>query len=189
MTIRSSRMLAIAALAAALSLGACKKDEINEKNADPATVAAKVAASAERPQPGRWETTMKLESIDMPGMPPEARAMMEKQLGSRKLVTCLSPEEAARPNAEFFSGERARKAGCKYDNFTMGDGKLDAIMSCAGAEGTMKMTLAGTYGAEDYEVHANSTMSAPGGSMNQAMTMTAHRTGDCKGDEINAKKG
>ena len=28
-----------------------------------------------KPLPGRWESTLKLESIDMPGMPPEAKAI------------------------------------------------------------------------------------------------------------------
>ncbi|MBU6268093.1 MAG: DUF3617 family protein [Sphingomonadales bacterium] len=188
MNVVSPPSLALCAMVAVLALGACKKNEVDEKNVNPGTVAAKVAAAGDKPQPGRWETTLKLDSIDMPGMPPEAKAMMSKQMGTmRKFATCLSQEDAARPEAEFFN---QGKSGCKYDNFTMSDGHLDANMTCKQGPGTMRMTLSGSYSATDYEVHTNTTMIEPGGKgMTQAMTMTAHRAGDCRGDEMNAKKG
>ena len=186
------RAITLSALTLVLALGACKKHEISEKNADPAAVAAKVAAVGDKPQPGRWESTLKLESIDMPGLPPDAKAMMQKQMGTmRTFATCLSPEDAARPAADFFN---QGKSGCIYDHFTMSDGHLDAAMTCKQMPGghpggTMKIALSGSYGPGDYEVHTNSSMSMPDGKgMTQAMTMTAHRTGDCKGDELNAKK-
>ncbi|MDE2403849.1 MAG: DUF3617 domain-containing protein [Sphingomonadales bacterium] len=187
MTAFASRALVLAVLAGTFALGACKKDAVNERNATPGEVASRVAESGARPQPGRWESTLKLEAIDMPGMPPEAKAMMQKSMGTaRTLVTCLSPEGAARPAADFFN---QGKSGCTYDAFKMADGHLDATMTCKQGPEAMKITLSGSYGADAYEVHTHSTVSMPDGkAMTQSMTMTSRRTGDCKGDELNAKK-
>ena len=186
MPMPSSRTVAITALAAALALTGCKKAAVDEKDADPGTVASKVAAADLKPQPGRWESTLKMESMDMPGMPPEAKAMMEKSMGTaRKLATCLTPEQAARPAADFFN---QGSSGCKYEHFTMADGRLDGAMTCQHGPEVMKITIAGNYAPDSYEVHTDSKVSMPGGkAMTSSMTMTSHRVGDCKGDELGAR--
>ncbi len=182
----SLRAMSVVVLAGALALGGCKKAAVDVKNADPGTVASKVAAADLKLLPGRWESTMKIESMDMPGMPPEAKAMMDKSLlAERHLATCLTPEQAAKPKGDFFN---QGKSGCIFDHFTMADGKLDGAMTCNQGAEKMTMTMAGQYSPDSYEVHTTSKVSMPGGrAMTSTVAMTSHRTGDCKGDELGAK--
>ena len=139
--------LAITASLALLALAACdSKDSVAAKNESPEAVAQKVAASDVRPRPGRWQGTFKLESMDMPGMPPQAREAMKKSMGTTQTYfTCLTPEQAAKPDASFF---QKSAPGCVYEHFTMAGGKLDAEMTCPAGHGPTKMTMAGSYGDE-----------------------------------------
>jgi hypothetical protein len=172
-----------------LALGACKRHAAEEKAADAGDMASKVGqgVAAPLPQPGRWETVMKLESIDMPGMPPEAKAMMAKSMGTgRTFATCLTPDQANRPPADFFGHGQP---GCEYDSFQMAEGRMEGTLSCRSPHGRMKIALSGEYAADSYEVHTDSRMSGPGGQdMAQTMTLKAHRAGDCRGNELNAGK-
>jgi hypothetical protein len=63
--------------------------------------------------PGRWETTVKIEKMEIEGMPPEAKAAMQQAMGqARTMSSCLTKEQVEKPNSEFFGqvGD-----GCKYD--------------------------------------------------------------------------
>jgi hypothetical protein len=180
------RGLGLLMLAGALALGGCKKAVVDVKNADPGTVASKVAAADFKLQPGRWESSMKIESMEMAGMPPEAKAMMDKSLlAERHIATCLTPEQAAKPGANFFN---QGKSGCLFEHYTMADGKIDGTMTCNHGPEKMTLTMAGQYSPDSYEVHTKSTATMPGGqAMTSTMTMRSHRAGDCKGDELGAK--
>jgi hypothetical protein len=125
---------------------------------------------------------MKIEKMDMPGMPADAKAMMNKQMASAHTFTsCLTPEEVNQPNAEFFQGN---DSGCKYDKFLMAGGKVDAVMTCDANGQKQKMTMSGTYGEDAYEMKVSSTGEMqPGMPMNMAMTIASRRVGDCNGKE------
>ncbi len=125
---------------------------------------------------------MKMERMDIPGMPPEARAMMAKSPAmSRIITTCLTPERAAKPDGKFFNQSNT---SCIYDHFSMGGGQMDATMTCQGRNGKRTMTMNGTYSSDAYQIHTTSQEAMPGGqAMNVAMTVTSHRVGDCTGQE------
>lgn len=180
--------LANAMLAAVLALGACSQETKQEQTADAGDMASKVGqgVAAPTPQPGRWETTMKLESFDLPGMPADARAIVEQSMGDGKtFATCLTPEASRRPPAEFFNRGRA---GCRYESFRMAEGLMEGTMTCKGQVGTLRVALSGRYTADAYEVHTDARMAAPGGQvMTQKMTLNARRAGDCRGNELNPK--
>jgi len=182
----SLRKVSIVVLAGALALGGCKKSGVDVKNASPGEVVKQMANSDLKPMPGRWESTMKMEAMDMPDMPPEAKAMMQKSAGiERHMATCLTPEQAAKPAADFFN---QRKSDCTFDHFTMAGGKVDGTMTCNHGPEKMTLTMSGQYGRESYEVHTTSKVEIPGGKpMTSSMTMISHRTGECKGDELGAK--
>ena len=177
------RPLLVLPLFTALLLSACNDgDSVTAKNESVESVAAKVAKSDVRPRPGRWESTMKIEKMDMPGLPPEARAMMQKQLASAQTFTsCLTPEQAAKPNADFFQG---KNSGCTYETFAMGGGKIDAVMTCAQNGRNQKVTMTGDYGPEAYAMNVSSTGEMqPGMAMSMAMSISSKRVGDCTGKE------
>ncbi len=186
-------MRAAYALIIAVALGACGDDKtVDEKNASTATVAKKVADMGMKLNPGRWELTMKFTRFDIEGMPPEAKGQMQQMLGqSRTFTSCLTKEEAEKPDGSFF-GQQGEE--CRYDKFVMGDGKIDATMTCKGdgpdGAGQVRMSLAGTYAADTYDMTMDMNGAAPNGNaMNMAMSLVSKRVGECRGDEQAMPKG
>ena len=169
-------------LAAPLALAACGKSGVDAKNESPEAVASKVAASGMLPRPGRWQASLKMESMDMPGMPPAAREAMAKSMATTQTYfTCLTPEKAAKPDASFF---QKAAAGCTYDHYTMADGKIDALMSCQPGRGPTRMAMTGTYGQDLYDIKIQgSAEMAKGMAMNIGLAVTSRRVGECDGTE------
>lgn len=137
--------------------------------------------------PGRWEQKATLVDIDVPGMPAEMKAGMQKAMGtSQTQVACLTPEEAKNPREDFFAG--ADKS-CRYENFRWGDGKIDVRMLCAGEGREQRMSLNGTYSRDSYQMEMQVEGQGEGGASDpmKQMTMTmrveARRVGECTGQE------
>jgi hypothetical protein len=179
--IRWAALSAMAAIAA-LSLAGCKKEAVVARNESAQSVANKVAASDIRLQPGRWESTMKIEKMDVPNMPAQARAMMDKQMNiSQTFATCLTPEQAAKPAAGFF---QKGAQGCKYDHFVMAGGRIDSAMTCDIGGHRMTMAMAGTYGDSNYDIRVTSHAEMqPGMPMTTTTSIESRRVGDCNGSE------
>jgi hypothetical protein len=171
-----------AAAATALSLAGCKKESVVASNESAESVARKVQESNLRPRPGRWESTVTVEKVDMPGLPPQAKAMMDRQMSApTRFATCLTPEQAAKPDAGFF---RKDASGCAYDHFVMADGKIDAVMSCGQQGHRMKIAISGDYTPEAYSVRASTQGEMqPGATMTIQTAIAAHRVGECNGSE------
>jgi hypothetical protein len=177
------RVCFVLPLACAFALAACNNsDTVEGKNESIESVAKKVAASDLRPRPGRWESTMTIEKLDMPNLPPQAKEVMQKQMGGgQTFATCLTPEQAAKPGADFFQG---KDSGCSYDRFSMTGGKVDAVMTCTQQGRTQKVTMAGTYGEEAYTMHLTSEGEAqPGMPMSMVMSVSSKRVGECDRSE------
>lgn len=180
-------MRATIALIPLLLLAACGDDStVEKKNASTAEVAKSVADAGMKLKPGRWELTMNFKKLDVEGMPPEARQAMQQMLGqSRTFASCLTREEADKPDGSFF-GQQGEE--CRYDSFTMGGGRIDAAMTCkgdgSGAGASAKMKMAGTYSADAYDMTMDMDGTAPNGKkMAMQMAMTSKHVGECKGDE------
>ena len=183
-------------LAGLAMLAACNKGpEINVKNASVGEVAEKVreaGSSGSFVDAGRWETKVTLLDIDVPGMRPEMAQRIKSSMGQvqdNTYATCLTEADVKKPKEDFFAG---KNRDCRYDHFTMSGGKIDAALRCAGqGQGSMAMTITGSYARDSYE--ATMAMDVSGGPRGQGMKMRshseAHRVGECTGDELNAKKG
>ena len=182
MTSFRTAALAAATAVAALSLAACKKEAVVAKDESVESVAKKVEAANLRPQPGRWEASMKFEKMDVPGMPPQAKEAMNKQMNvSQTFASCLTPEEANQPSGSFF---QKGAENCKYEHFVMADGKIDATMTCKERNSEVKMTMAGSYSESQYDLRVTSEGEMqPGMPMSMEMSITARRTGECNGTE------
>ncbi len=168
---------------ASFAVAACgSKSGVDAKNESPAEVAEKVAASGMTPRPGRWEGTFRVTSLEMPGLPPSAREAMNQAMGTAQHhFTCLTPEQAAKPDARFFQNTAQ---GCTYERFIMADGKIDAVMNCKPGAGPTKMAMNGTYNADSYDLKiTGSGEMAKGMSMNIAMDVTSRHVGECNGTE------
>lgn len=137
-------------------------------------VAAEMAAV--ELEPGQWEMTQEIVEASAPGMPEAALAQMRGQKTS--VQSCITPEQAKRPDADFFAGQQQQ--GCKYEDFAMTGGKLRGKVTCTGGDmpGTMTMAMAGTYGASAYDMTTDmQIVPAAGPDAPGAMTFKAKTSG------------
>lgn len=165
-----------------LFVAACSSEpDVKMENASVAEVAEEMreAGNDRFINPGKWEQTVTLESIDAPGMPPEAKSMMQKAMGDAQVhEVCLSPEEAKSPKEDFFSGA---DKNCRYEHFNWGDGKIDLKLNCKHPNATQTMLLVGNYDPNSYTMTMTAS-NAGGGAMEQMvmkMKVEAKRVGAC----------
>lgn len=176
-------ILPLIALSAALALAGCGSGKtVTATDASVSDVAKKVADSGMKFNPGRWESTMKFVKLDIEGMPPEAKDMMSKMMGKdRTFASCLSKEEAEKPEAKFFGQADER---CKYDTFAMGGGKIDAKMTCKSEGGVQAINMAGSYTADAYDMTMSINGKGPNGkAMSMEMGVSSKHNGECTGKE------
>jgi len=176
------RPILAVALAAGAALGGCHKSpQIDAKNATPAQVQKQLAQTDIRPRPGRWQQSVKIEAIEMPNMPPEAKAAMARATDMTHTgYTCLTPEQAAKPDASFF--QQAAK-NCTYDHFTMGGGQLDAKMTCTTGGQQQVSTMKGSYGRDTYDMLVEMQSQMMGQPIHTRLSLKMNRVGDCTGKD------
>jgi CCR4-NOT transcriptional regulation complex NOT5 subunit len=168
-----------------LLLLACNKGpEVNAHNASIEEVAAQ-AKAALKIEPGLWSSNTEIISIDMPGIKDKAlAAQITNSMKNSKATDfshCVTPAEAEKPSSEMFAGKA--NGQCKYDDFKMANGRIDATMTCTPQGGTMKMAMNGTYSSTGYDMTMNMTTSnaqMPGGGMSMKAHTKGARTGVCK---------
>ncbi len=177
-------MRTVVLIAALLPLAACDSGpDVEMENASVAEVAremGKEVADDSFVRPGLWSTSVTVTELEMPGMPAEVRESMRKSMTrAQGHESCLTPEQAKRPNEDFFAG--AGKA-CRYDHFKMGDGKIDAKMRCQHEGVTQQMEMAGTYSPDSYTMNMTTRTDMPDtpmGAMTMKMTVESKRVGEC----------
>lgn len=170
---------------APLVLIACNKSpSVSATNASVEEVAAK-AKTALKIEPGLWKSSTEILAVDMPGVKDKAMAeQIAKSMKSAKATDfshCVTPAEADKPSSEMFAGKATGQ--CKYENFEMANGRIDATMSCTPTGGTMKMAMNGTYSPTGYDIMMNMTTTnaqMPGGGMSMKAHTKGARTGVCK---------
>jgi hypothetical protein len=168
-----------------LILTACNNDEIEMKNASVGEVAKEVrqARASSFVNPGRWEQKATLVSIDAPGMPPEAKAMMGRAMGEAQVHdVCLTEEQARRPREDFFAGA---DKNCRYEHFNWGGGKIDLKLNCKHPQATQTMALVGEYEPNNYTMNMTATNvgGGPAGDMVMKMRVEARRVGPCTAEQ------
>lgn len=175
-------------MACVVPLAACKKQpEVKAENASVAEVAAKVrAAGADQSlvRPGLWQSKVTVDSLEVPGMPPEMSRRMKAMMAERQphdYQTCLTAEDVKRPKEDFFAGKNQE---CRYEHFTMGGGKIDAAMRCGSGRAMQTMQMAGTYSPDAYQMQMSTMGHGKGDQAGMAMKMRveAHRIGECKAE-------
>ena len=164
-------------------LAACDSSpEVKLDNAKPSEVAAKIreaVGDSDYVRPGKWTTSITIDEINIPGMPPEFAAKMKQQkVAARDVESCLTPEQAKMPKEGVFAGV---DKSCRYDRFTMDDGKIDAAMRCTQNQTVQTMTMTGTYSPDRYDMRMASEVGGTGPRSGTTMKMKveAKRIGDC----------
>jgi len=170
-------------------LGACNSQPtVKAENASVADVAA-AAKDAVKLQPGKWQVSLKVISVESSGLPaPIANAMkQQQQMGAQAVDICVTPEMAAKPPENMFGAAQ----NCKYEKFEMTGGKIDATLVCKGGAGgppsDLRSTMSGTISATAYDITSESSMNMPampgapagGGKVNSKNQIVGKRVGDC----------
>ena len=180
----------VCVLASLMCLSACNKGpKVDLHNATGNEVAQAVKQSGiisgdTMVEPGLWQSKVAIQEMNIPGLPAEYAAKMKQTMAERSQETsrhCLTQADVKRPKADFFGSQ---DKSCKYQHFTMGDGKIDIQMACDREGSSMTMNMTGTYTPTSYAMDMSST--ASGGSQ-QGMSMKMHidsnRVGECTGKE------
>ena len=161
-------------LAGCAMLAACSDEpEVKMENASVGEVAREM----------RKQGSVTRVSIDAPGMPPEAKQMMNEAMGKAQVHdVCLSPEQAKSPREDFFAGA---DKNCRYEHFNWGDGKIDLKLNCNHPNATQTMVLVGDYQPDSYTMTMTATNAGggPAGEMVMTMKVDAKRVGACKPKE------
>lgn len=166
----------VAALAAgAAALAACGAGESRNMSAE--EVAAELRTV--RIEPGLWEVTSIVTGASGPNLPRAAEARIKGH--RRTLRNCITPAQAARPEANFL---RIQEDGhCTYRDFSMRGGRVRGEMMCSGAgqPGTMTTRMEGRHGPRDYDMRMRMTSTGmPEGANMIIDTRTiGRRIGDC----------
>lgn len=175
-------MRIIALLPFVLLAAACGDDTVDMKNASVDQVANEMRAKQANEKfidPGKWEQTVRLVSMDAPEMPDQVRTAMRNAMQTAQVHTvCLSPEEAKSPREKFFTG---KDDSCRYEHFKWGGGKVDLKLMCKRPNGNQVMELTGDYAPRGYSMTMTAT-SAGGAAQEQmkmVMKVDAKHVGAC----------
>lgn len=145
----------------------------------PDALSAQVEPPEMRPETGKYSADITVQSVDIPGAPPQMAGMMTKMM-SRQTTYCLTEEDVE----EGYRAITRRSQGkgtddCTYDRFSMKDGELDAQMTCRvdGRTMTMNMEGTGTPTSSDITMTMNGDMGMGPGTIQ--MRVLHKRLGPC----------
>ncbi|KKC27823.1 DUF3617 domain-containing protein [Sphingomonas sp. SRS2] len=130
-------------------------------------------------QPGQWEASTAINSIDMPGAPPQVAQMMKSQMasnGKTRMTYCITPEQAAQGPQEMLK----QNPSCRFTKYSMKGGVISTEMSCSQNGGTMTARANGSYTPTSFNMTSNAVMSGRM-SMRLSSTSVGRRIGPCTG--------
>lgn len=181
---------AIIATGAALLLASCgSADKAGNAAAPAANGAAPAAGKATTPasgtsaaavvqlRPGQWETRVEILHMDVPNMPQGVTLPKQAPV---TVHSCLTPDQARRPNAGFVTGGRNQN-GCNYENFSMAGGRMQGVVTCNRQGAATRTSVNGTFGPEAYQMEAETRVSTSGVTVNSVNRVSGRRLGDCPG--------
>ena len=179
---RMKPVLSIAApLAAVLFLAGCGKSDEGPKTPEQA---AAEASKMEKPEPGKYRSSVKVLEFDIPGLPAAQAEQMKGMLGGKEgqgHEFCLTPEDVAKGYEEMV--KKSSEGNCTFEKFNAASNTLDAKMTCDMGNGMKsEMTMQGTTSSTSSKMVMDINHTAPnipGGKMHTKMEVTNERIGDC----------
>ena len=136
------------------------------------------AQKADQVQPGQWEAVVTVNSIDMPGAPPQVAQMMGQRMRGAPTRTsyCITAEQAAKGPQEMIK----QNPSCRFTQFSMRGGMINTQMSCSQNGGTMTARATGSYTPTSFNVTSSAVVNGPM-SMRMTTTTSGKRVGPCAG--------
>jgi hypothetical protein len=155
--------------------------------------AAPAAAIITPLQPGRWEMTMRVVSMEVPNAPPEIAAQVRAQPLPPQEVQydCVTPQEAAFPMEGFRQQliHDQPNLSCAPTTQLFNGGRIRIVMECRGMNGQpdQRMAISGTFTTNTLQAAVSTTSTAPVAGTAQLVqvenTMLGRRVGECNGTE------
>ncbi|GAA5052574.1 hypothetical protein GCM10023208_13560 [Erythrobacter westpacificensis] len=140
---------------------------------------AAIATSAWAIEPGNWETNSRLADLQLPAdMPPQAADMMRQIMGGEGMTAqnCITQDQIDNSPERIFEETNGE---CRYTEFDMSGGEIHAVAQCESDEGTMDMTMDGTYTASTYDMTMTMRGNMGMGPMTMTFDVTGSRLGAC----------
>jgi hypothetical protein len=171
-----------------LALSACADDSADHDGDGKISVkerASEMASDGFIPmQSGRWETKFVFTDIDVPSLGNNKKQQIMDEIAKiASSASCLSPDEAKNPGADFFGGDGAEN--CTYKTFDLSgqDARFALVCSMKGM-GSVDMELNGEMAAEKFDFDTNVAMRLPMiGKVALKGKAQGRYAGACKGDE------
>lgn len=151
------------------------------------------AVDSDKRKPGKWQSTVTLESIELSGVPAGSEEQMEKMKESVKRSIersgtrprCVTAEQAANEDVSQVM-TKVMGGQCEFTKEEVGDGKIDVVGTCKMSGQEMDVTMVGTLAQEKIEITTTLTSEAktsgiivnPG--MNMVVKTDVTHVGDCE---------
>lgn len=142
-------------------------------------IALTVAASAAAIEPGNWEASSETTDIQLSGdLPPQVANMIRDAMNDRRMTStnCITQDQIDNAPENLFQQSEGQ---CRYTEFSMSGGSMHGVAQCNMDQGTMNMTMDGTYTASTYDMDMTMTGDMGMGPMSMAMHVTGQRIGEC----------
>lgn len=154
------------ALIAFVLVAGCSGEE-PQKKAEP--------AAAVKLQPGQWETTVEVTSMEMSDKSPAPPGLIGKKT---TVSNCVTAAQAEKPESALFTGS---SGSCKYDSFYMSDGRLSSNMTCSqpGKSGNSQTLVDGSYTATTFEANVDTQTYTGSHDFKLDGKVSGHRIGEC----------
>jgi hypothetical protein len=176
--------------ASVLCLTACNKGpKVELKNATGNQVAqavkqSGVMSSDSMIEPGLWQSKVTVLEMNIPGIPAQYADKMKQSMAEHRNEAsshCMTEAEVKKPKEDFFGGDKS----CRYQQFTMGGGKIDIRMTCKEEGATQTTSMSGSYTPTTYsmDVSSSGTGAGPQNGMTMKMHVDSRRVGECTGKE------
>ena len=127
-----------------------------------------LAAAPSSVEPGMWEAVVRVESMQVPNLPPDLAKSLAGQ--AHTIRSCLKAADLERTPERVFA---VTKGDCSYSNFSMQGGKVSGTLTCKGG---LVSQLSGRYTATTYEVKTRTSMK---GGMTSTSSAAGRRVGPC----------
>lgn len=140
---------------------------------------ALIATSAAAIEPGEWSSTTRMTDIGLPAnVPAQVADMMRRQMNDNAMTSssCVTQDDIDNAPERMFQESQGQ---CEYSQFDMSGGALSAVAQCTTDQGTMDMTMSGTYTDTTYAMIMNMQMESPMGSMTFTSEVSGQRVGPC----------
>jgi hypothetical protein len=138
-------------------------------------------------QPGLWEITMEMRTAAASGMPAGVHI---PQMPPTTIHSCLTPEQAARSNNNFLTGNGHNGMNCDYSGVTVADGRIQGTSSCSRAGLEAHVTMSGSFTPTGYDIEEQMQSNMHGRSISSTNHLVGRRVGECtpgqQADEMSA---